>query len=1426
MESEGFAREQHCGEASYQATGQIYFRIITSPNSLKMSAIADGANRSTTKRDLLPVPTEFHSRPKRRRLARETRIEEEIAQLADRNWLSSDKFEKRKLASNIALIEEVYNRFICASDKSVALEELNSKKYFERCLWPTLCRFAPGNLSRDDSVIALSIASIFIYRRECHPNRASEFLSLFDRDALCFGALFKVLSRLDIGSFTAEERCTRIAFFTHLIRAFDHESARDVLFPLISLPLWVHLSETTLEEELRKMPNLRRPIAKLKRRATKRGVDSEKPLSESALYDLLHELEIEATKLARTPSDEGLSVLNELVIFFAEVLSQLRTRRIIFPLLSDRAILPLLQAVTMKLQTDLHTMSESLWSKWLRIYELFAYYMSFPVDATTGATLKDDITLLETSKRLQTLQRTVHRAVKRPKFPLNDALRVFSLSTHNSAGNLGNLTASMLSCGPDDVNHIANVLKLCNFKLLLERTKEGNRISKEDVALSRTLTVNAISSFCANKPEAFNFRGTHLKENEQDKWTCNAADESGGSAGLPVLGMEFLNLGDYLFRNFKLYKLESSRATRKDVEDAVSRLQPTLNSGLLSFKNWTRMAVPVISVKLLQVGHRRLDTTVPGHVHISIEYDSSRLPAQARKEWENLQQDEVLFLLHLGYLQSENGNSSAPSDSSPSKLQTGRIRRALVLQFDQEAMMSNSSSGVRKKILAAVDPTQYSSDLRSAVAMKNDVFEGFQVLVRQVGYARHSFSILSTLRNVMSSEKPIVPKWIEEILIGKTSRSNSTYLEDEKNDPMDFVDTFVSEYHLKISFPGAEVDIRPLQGPVHEKDKRGFNVKISEGESGMLVEAESYPLRRHRTRNQPMRNVNNTAFNEAQVRAISSGISLGLSILAGPPGTGKTACVVQIAATLHNSSPQDRTLIITNTNHFSNDLVKRILRRNVDTLRVLRLGQVKGDAEMSRNSPYSKEGRVDALLKRRLYLLSKVNELALTLSAFEERRGEWSCESASSYYHETVRSKWNEFMKSEDHSWTSFPFREFCIKNIASEGLTNAVTAEMRDPLEAYSVLVELFEDLEDLRFLEVLRSEKQRGDYIASNYARIIVMTGTEAVTQRNQLISQAFAFDSLIIDDATEFLEVETFMALLLQRSVRENETDRLKRMILAGDHQLGAVVQDGKLRTMCNLGQSMFRRLIRVGHEVVYLTEQGRSRSSIANLYRWQCDGLTDMKVVAEDKSFSKPNAGFLSATQFIDTGEISSQSQLAPNDFQNIVEAEYIVFTYIYMQMLGYPHESIAVLTTYKSQVELIKEVMKARIAQFSLLGQACFISTVDQFAGREADYVLLSLVRTNNVSHLQYSHKITAGICRARYGLYMFGYLPLYSKMEEMEPVLRELGQRTKLALVSNELFSECRREECDTPSEDCIREVHSAAEMAQIVSHLGGALQT
>ncbi len=79
----------------------------------------------------------------------------------------------------------------------------------------------------------------------------------------------------------------------------------------------------------------------------------------------------------------------------------------------------------------------------------------------------------------------------------------------------------------------------------------------------------------------------------------------------------------------------------------------------------------------------------------------------------------------------------------------------------------------------------------------------------------------------------------------------------------------------------------------------------------------------------------------------------------------------------------------------------------------------------------------------------------------------------------------------------------------------------------------DLFAQLKDFKAFEILRSNRQRSDYMLIKQARIVAMTCTHAAMARSRLIELGFKYDNIIMEESAQILEIESFIPMVLQVS-----------------------------------------------------------------------------------------------------------------------------------------------------------------------------------------------------------------------------------------------------------------------------------------------------
>ena len=470
---------------------------------------------------------------------------------------------------------------------------------------------------------------------------------------------------------------------------------------------------------------------------------------------------------------------------------------------------------------------------------------------------------------------------------------------------------------------------------------------------------------------------------------------------------------------------------------------------------------------------------------------------------------------------------------------------------------------------------------------------------------------------------------------------------------------------------------------------------------------------------------NNVRFTPVQVEAIASGTQPGLTVIVGPPGTGKTDVATQIINNIYHDFPSQRTLLIAHSNQALNQLFQKIVKLDIDGRHLLRLGQGEGDLETAES--FSKYGRVESFLDNRAQLLYEVDRLAANFGAPGAHGS--TCETAGYFHSVYVQPAWAKFWDMANHSESSaghiissFPFHHY-FQNaprplFPSEATKDEVLETVRGCEHHIS---KVFTSLEDIRPFEILRNNRDKTNYLMIKEARIIAMTSTHAAMRRQEIADLGFHYDNVVMEEAAQITEIENFIPLALQNP-KDGQLP-LQRIVLCGDHlQNSPIIQNMAFRQFANLEQSLFLRLVRLGVPTITLDHQGRARPGIAKLYEWRYPSLDHLPNVLTEPEYLRANAGFKHDYQFIDVPDYKGvgESQPSPHFFQNLGEAEYAVAIYQYMRLLGYAASKISILTTYAGQKALIRDVLAHRCKANRLFGLPRIVTTVDKYQGEQND----------------------------------------------------------------------------------------------------------
>ncbi|KAG6507486.1 hypothetical protein ZIOFF_032834 [Zingiber officinale] len=218
-------------------------------------------------------------------------------------------------------------------------------------------------------------------------------------------------------------------------------------------------------------------------------------------------------------------------------------------------------------------------------------------------------------------------------------------------------------------------------------------------------------------------------------------------------------------------------------------------------------------------------------------------------------------------------------------------------------------------------------------------------------------------------------------------------------------------------------------------------------------------------------------------------------------------------------------------------------------------------------------------------------------------------------------------------------------------------------------------------------------------------------------------FRFRQVLIDESTQATEPECLIPLVLG----------VKQVILVGDHcQLGPVIMCKKA-ARAGLAQSLFERLVLLGHKPFRLQVQYRMHPCLSefpsnSFYEGTLqNGVTinERQSTGIDFPWPVPNRPMFFYVQ-MGQEEISASgtSYLNRTEAANV---EKIVTTFL---RSGVIPSQIGVITPYEGQRAYIVNYMSRNGALRQQLYKEIEVASVDSFQGREKDYIILSCVRSN------------------------------------------------------------------------------------------------
>jgi intron-binding protein aquarius len=382
-----------------------------------------------------------------------------------------------------------------------------------------------------------------------------------------------------------------LVFLIYAFQSLDASIVRKECAPLVSISIWHNLSSDSLREaKLSQNPHLK----KLWRAALKRydaadeAAQARLRFERSWLYTLTLDflgliyddkikpgmrlfISFESKGYTNCAADDVL-YCERFLEFLSDLLSQLPTRRYVNTLLNDLHVLP-----AARLSPVFHDEDHSLFRDLL---SLLSHYTFFTIDDQTG--VQNNRTEAY-ERHCATLKRLQKVALKHFK----DKLTVLGLSNYGAIDKREELENLLEPLTDDEVTELATLLDL--------RTSYPETLG---VTIDRSFLLEVLlSTFERRKTFQEVAKDMAMVPTEQSLFE-NAllrTDSYDGSRpmALPKLNLQYLSVGDFLWRSLILYRVESFYEIRNDIESVIRRLKPeTRKSGEIHFGGFSKMAIP------------------------------------------------------------------------------------------------------------------------------------------------------------------------------------------------------------------------------------------------------------------------------------------------------------------------------------------------------------------------------------------------------------------------------------------------------------------------------------------------------------------------------------------------------------------------------------------------------------------------------------------------------------------------------------------------------------------------------------------------------------------------------------------------------------------------------------------------------------------
>ncbi|AET38157.1 ATP-dependent RNA helicase NAM7 Ecym_2426 [Eremothecium cymbalariae DBVPG len=245
---------------------------------------------------------------------------------------------------------------------------------------------------------------------------------------------------------------------------------------------------------------------------------------------------------------------------------------------------------------------------------------------------------------------------------------------------------------------------------------------------------------------------------------------------------------------------------------------------------------------------------------------------------------------------------------------------------------------------------------------------------------------------------------------------------------------------------------------------------------------------------------------------------------------------------------------------------------------------------------------------------------------------------------------------------------------------------------------------------------------------------------------------FRTVLIDESTQASEPECLIPVV----------KGTKQVILVGDHQqLGPVILDRKAGN-AGLKQSLFEKLVSLGHVPIRLEVQYRMNPYLSefpsNMFY---EGTLQNGVTVEQRTILESSFPWPISDIPMMFWANYGREEISANGTSYLNRIEAINCERIITRLFkdGVKPAQIGVITPYEGQRAYIVQYMQMNGSMDKDMYMTVEVGSVDAFQGREKDYIILSCVRANDhqsIGFLVDPRRLNVALTRAKYGLAILG----------------------------------------------------------------------